>query len=118
VATVEACRAALLRLAGELDRLDPQVRAAHFPRRQVICRISDLGVAFTARLDPDGLHDLVLLDPAPERTHADVRATVASDQLVALADGTDSFASAWLHRRIQISAPVRDLLRLRPLLSR
>lgn len=43
--------------------------------------------------------------------------TVASDDLIALADGEDDFISAWLHGRIQVSAPMRDMLRLRSVLG-
>jgi hypothetical protein len=36
---------------------------------------------------------------------------------VALADGDDDFLQAWLRGRVQISAPVRDVLRLRALVG-
>jgi hypothetical protein len=46
---------------------------------------------------------------------ADVRITMTSDQLLALAAGDDDFLHAWLRGRVTVSASMRDLLRLRSL---
>jgi hypothetical protein len=37
--------------------------------------------------------------------------------LIALVNREDDFVSAWLHGRVQVSAPVRDMLRLRSVLG-
>ena len=54
---------------------------------------------------------------AAEPPSAEVKVTLASDDLIALADGKDDFISAWLHGRVHISAPMRDMLRMRSILG-
>jgi predicted lipid carrier protein YhbT len=118
VASAKQCRSALNRLAATLDTVDPETRARHLPERTVMCRVKDLDVVFTARLDEAGLHDIAqVARTAPTPPQADVRVSVVSDDLVALADGDDDFISAWLHGRVQVSAPMRDMLRLRSVLG-
>ena len=113
MASLKQCRAAVKNLARSLDGVHPELRAKHVPKRSVACHLSDLDVTFVARLDEDGLHDV---EESPEREpEVDVRLTMASDQLIALADGTDDFLPAWVRGRVQVSASVRDLLRLRSL---
>jgi hypothetical protein len=113
MASVEACRTALDDLSAMLAGVDPDVRARHVPERTVACRLSDLDHCFVGRIGPDGLADLAETpDPDPA---ADVRVTMTSDELVALARGDEDFLHGWLRGRIQVSASVRDLLRLRSL---
>jgi predicted lipid carrier protein YhbT len=119
MANADQCRAALDQLGRDLAAVDPELRSRHVPERSVACRIKDLPVTFTARIDPDGLHDLEAVstdDDAPPLA-ADVRISVRSDDLVALANGSDDVVAAWLHGRVQVSAPMRDILRLRSILS-
>lgn len=113
MATVEACRDAVDDLAAMLMGLDPQLRARYVPDRTVSCRLSDHNCWLVGRLDPDGVHDVECTTDAPPP--ADVRVTMTSDQLLALASGDDDFLSAWLRGRVQVSASMRDLLRLRSL---
>jgi predicted lipid carrier protein YhbT len=118
VASIKQCRSAIGRLAATVDTIDPELRAKHIPQRTVVCRVKDLGVVFTARLDEAGVHDIAQVPPMTAATpQADVRVTLVSDDLVALADGEDDFINAWLHGRVQISAGVRDMLRLRSVLG-
>jgi predicted lipid carrier protein YhbT len=118
VANAKQCRSALDRLAATLDSVDPLLRTKHVPRRTVMCRVKDLDISFTARLDEDGVHDICQVMPAtPAPPQADVRVSMDSDDLIALADGEDDFINAWLHGRVQVSAPVRDMLRLRSVLG-
>jgi predicted lipid carrier protein YhbT len=118
VASAKQCRSALSRLASTLDEIDPDLRSKHVPRRTVLCRVKDLDVCFTARVDEDGVHDLAQLKTGTTANpQADVRFALASDDLVALANGDDDFINAWLHGRVQVSAPMRDMLRLRSLLG-
>jgi hypothetical protein len=113
MATVEACRDALDQLAAMLVEVDPQLRARHVPARTASCRLVDHGCWFVGRLDEDGVHDVTIVEgDAPE---ADVRLAMTSDELIALANGEDDFLNAWLRGRVQISASMRDLLRLRSL---
>jgi predicted lipid carrier protein YhbT len=118
MASVKQCRSALDRLAKSLDTLEPEVRSKHLPQRTVACRVKDLDVLFTARVDEAGVHDIAQAaaddGAAPS---ADVRVALDSDDLIALVDREDDFISAWLHGRVQVSAPVRDMLRLRSFLG-
>ncbi|MDQ1704230.1 MAG: hypothetical protein QOF18_596 [Frankiaceae bacterium] len=113
MASVKQCRAAVDRLVAALGDVDPQLRARHVPKRTVACRVTDLGVTFVGRLDEDGVHDV---EQSPEDDpEVDVRLTLDSDQLLALAEGRDEFLPAWIRGRVQVSASMRDLLRLRTL---
>ena len=113
MADVEDCRKALDGLAAALADVDAELRARHVPARTVACRLADLDVVFVGRLDEDGVHDV---DESDElEPEVDVRLTMDSDELVALADGSDDFLHAWLRGRVQVSASMRDLLRLRSL---
>jgi predicted lipid carrier protein YhbT len=119
MASAKQCRSAVDQLCATLDAVDPEFRARHIPRRTVACRVKDLELVFTARLDEDGVHDVAEAassngSPAPQ---ADVRVTVDSDDLIALINREDDFINAWLHGRVQVSAPVRDMLRLRSVLG-
>ncbi|WP_242911199.1 SCP2 sterol-binding domain-containing protein [Actinomadura terrae] len=113
MATDEECRAALGRVAERLALVDAERLAEHVVERTISCRVPDLGLAYRTRLHPGGL-DAVTPDPAPR--DAQVRLTVASDDLVALADDELSPAKAWATGRLKIEASLLDLLRLRKLL--
>lgn len=113
MASVEECRSAVDGLIAALAAVEPELRARHVPRRTVACRLPDLDIAFVARLDEDGVHDIV--EANGTEPDVDVRLTMESNELVALAEGRDDFLHAWLRGRVQISAGVRDLLRLRTL---
>jgi predicted lipid carrier protein YhbT len=115
VATVKQCRAALDRLVTTVDGVDPALRAKHIPERTILCRVRDLDVVFTARLDPDGVHDLTQAPAGPDNPSQDVRLSLDSDDLIGLADGSEDFLTAWLRGRVHVSASVRDILRLRSL---
>lgn len=116
MASVQACRDALLRLGDQLASVEAPVRERHVPARSVSCRVTDLDVGFVGRVDADGLHELDEVG-VDDLDGCDVKTAVSSEVLVALADGRDSLISAWLHGRLQVSAPMRDLLRLRTLIG-
>jgi hypothetical protein len=118
MASVKDCERALRRLAATLAEVDPELRARHVPARRIACRIKDLDVVYAARLDEDGVHGLAATSPVGEvPAGTEVKVTVTSDDLMALANGDDDFLQAWLRGRVQISAPVRDMLRLRSLVG-
>jgi predicted lipid carrier protein YhbT len=112
MATVEQCRVAITDLTTKLASVEPQLRARHVPDRRLTCQVTDLDVVFACRLDQHGVHDLSEGEP---ETPADLRLTMDSDALLALASGDDDFLSAWLRGRVHVSASMRDLLRLRSL---
>ena len=113
MASVEECREAVDGLVATLAAVEPQLRAKHVPRRTLACVISDLDLVFVGRLDEHGCHDIA---ENPEGTvEVDVRITLESDELVSLSSGSDDFLHAWLRGRVQVSASMRDLLRLRTL---
>jgi hypothetical protein len=113
VASVEDCRKSLDGLAAALADVDAELRARHVPTRTVACRLADLDVTFVGRIDEHGAHGVEESDE--QEPEVDVRLTMDSDELVALADGSDDFLHAWLRGRVQVSASMRDLLRLRSL---
>ena len=110
MATVDACRAALERLADKLQTSDGNP-AGSFDRT-LSCRIPDLAVTFVGRLQDGRLHGITTVS-APR---AQIRLTADSDDLVALMAGELSFGQAWLGGKIKVDAGVRDLLKLRSML--
>lgn len=115
MASVEECRAALVRLVAQFDEIDEQDRAKHVVERTVSCRVSDLDVTFYGRLHHDGLDPFTEIPPVGGRG-PDVRLTIASDDLIALVDGKLDLARALFGGRVKIDASFGDLLRLRRLL--
>ncbi|QNS07042.1 SCP2 sterol-binding domain-containing protein [Streptomyces xanthii] len=115
MATIEECRAALERLSESMTRADGDVRAAAALDRSLSCRITDLDVTFSGRLQ-DGR--IVVLDtrPGPPAEKAQIRLAMSGDDLVAMVDGELNFAKAWASGRVRLEASFRDLLRLRTLL--
>jgi predicted lipid carrier protein YhbT len=109
VATVQECRQALDQLAARLEangskRIDLD--------RTLACRVTDLGVAFHARLAGGRLQDIADGDDP----RAKITLTTTSDDLVALVEGRLDFARAMGSRRLSIGASPFDLLKLRKLL--
>ncbi|MGP8302752.1 sterol-binding protein [Streptomyces inhibens] len=115
MATLDQCRAALDRLAQNLSSADGNVRSAAALDRSLSCRITDLDVTFLGRL-ADGTIQNVTSIPGPPPRKAEIRLSMAGDDLVALVDGRLNFAMAWGSGRVKLEAGLRDLLRLRTLL--
>ena len=112
MATLEECRQALERLADKLQDVDEDERNRHAFDRSLSCRVPDLDVTFTGRLE-DG-HIRAISTGDAER--AQIRLTADSDDLVAMTDGHLGFGQAWLSGKVKVEAGVRDLLRLRSML--
>jgi predicted lipid carrier protein YhbT len=113
MASIDDCEAALSRLGAALDDTDHHLKK-HANDRTVSCRVPDLGVTFCGELADGRLVDIRVEDrPEP----AQIRLTVASDDLVALVDGELPFAHAWATGRVKLDASLRDLLRLRSMLG-
>ncbi|MCX5047164.1 MULTISPECIES: SCP2 sterol-binding domain-containing protein [unclassified Streptomyces] len=115
MATIEECRAALEKLSDNMQQAEGDVRTAAALDRSVSCRITDLDVTFMGRLTGGRIvvHDTIQ-GPPPEK--AQIRLTMAGDDLVALVDGELNFAKAWGSGRVKLEAGLRDLLQLRKLL--
>jgi len=112
MATVEACRAALVRLAERMAANAAETRQKLDFDRTVACRVTDLGVAFHGRLK-DG-HIIGLADG--DDPTAKVKLTANSDDLVALLNGELPVASAWASGRVKLDASFLDLVKLRKLM--
>jgi hypothetical protein len=114
MATAEECRQALESLTGRLAELDPADREAHLVDRMISCKVSDLGITFLTHLGPDGAGPVTVANGSDGP--AQVRFTIKSDDLVALAEDPGSIGRAWLTGRLKVEANIFDLLRLRKLL--
>jgi SCP-2 sterol transfer family len=113
MATEEEARAALERIATRLTGVDPAELARHVVERTISCRVPDLGLIFLTRIHAGGLDDFTLVQSTDS---AQVRLTVNSDDLVALADDELAVAKAWATGRLKVEASIGDLLRLRRVL--
>jgi len=107
VASEAECEAALLTLVDALAALDPDVRRKYVVERTVSCRISDLGVTWSAHLTEDGF--VGISKDAPK---AQVRLSVGSDDLLSLVGGKLAVPTAVATGRIRVQASPFDLLRL------
>ncbi len=112
MATLPEVDRALRGLVDRLAEVDPELRRKHVLDRTVSCRVHDLDVVYTARIGDDGISALTT-EPAGA---AQVRLTVASDDLVALTQGRLAVPTAWATGRLQVEASLLDLLKLRTLL--
>lgn len=113
MANEEDCRQALDHIAGRLAEVDGARLAEHVVERTISCRIPDLGLAYRTRIHAGGLDPF---QPADDPRAAQVRLTVRSDDLVAMAHDELNPAKAWASGRLKIEASIFDLLRLRKLL--
>jgi len=112
VATVDECRTALRRLVERLDAHADEVREKINLDRTIVCRVTDLGVAFHGRLTGGRLVDLAEGDDPG----AKISLSTTSDDLVALVEGRLDIVRALASQRVSISANPLDLLKLRKLL--
>jgi hypothetical protein len=109
---MDECIKALGRILGDLAS-NP---AAAGLDRSLSCRITDLDEVVLGRLSGGAVRDLHVRPHDPAVPKADIRLTMASDDLVALTDGRLQFGPAWATGRVKLEAGLRDLLRLRKLL--
>lgn len=112
MATVEQVDEVLAELLGRLDRLDDATRALLPSHRTVEARVPDLDLVRYAEWR-SGV--LTVLDEPPAR-RADIRLSMRSDDLVALAAGELPFSRAYASNRLRLDASMTDLLRLRAVL--
>ncbi|MFD7551816.1 SCP2 sterol-binding domain-containing protein [Streptomyces sp. NPDC059578] len=115
MATIEECRAALDKLSDNLATTDGGARDVAALDRSLTCHIKDLDTTFVGRLGGGRIEVLDTVRGRPSQ-RAQIRLTMAGDDLVALVDGRLNFAKAWASGRIKLEAGLKDLLRLRTLL--
>ncbi|MET7481263.1 SCP2 sterol-binding domain-containing protein [Streptomyces sp. NPDC005648] len=115
MATIDECRAALEKLSDNMQQAEGDVRSAASLDRSVSCRITDLDVTFVGRMTGGRI---VVQDThqGPPKEKAQIRLTMAGDDLVALVNGELNFAKAWGAGRVRLEAGLRDLFQLRKLL--
>jgi predicted lipid carrier protein YhbT len=102
------CDEAFRGLADLLGALDPDVRKKYVIDRTVSCRVSDLGVTWSARVCDEGLLGLTTTDDSK----AQVRLTVGSNDLLALTQSRLTVGAAFATGKLRIQASPLDLLRL------
>jgi hypothetical protein len=112
MASRKQCEAALRTLAARLDELGRGGKPTRTPDRTLVCRIPDLGTAFSGELRDGSLRDI----SEGTRPGAQITFTLNSDDLVAVTEGRLSVAAAWVSGRLKVEASMRDLLRVRSLL--
>jgi hypothetical protein len=112
VATIDECLKALKGILGDIAAHP----AAAGLDRSLSCRLTDLHEVVLGRLNSGSVRDLTVVPEGPEVPKADIRLTMASDDLVALTEGELHFGTAWATGRLKLEAGLRDLLRLRKIL--
>ncbi|MEV1022755.1 SCP2 sterol-binding domain-containing protein [Streptomyces sp. NPDC050264] len=115
MATTEECRTALDKLSDNMAGASGDVRSAVALDRSLSCRITDLDVTFSGRLE-NGRITVLDTRPGPPAEKAQIRLSMTGDDLVAMVNGRLNFAKAWATGRVGLEASFRDLLRLRTLL--
>ncbi|MGW2376805.1 MULTISPECIES: alkyl sulfatase C-terminal domain-containing protein [Kitasatospora] len=115
MANAEECREALEQFSRNMAGSTGDARKAAALDRSLSCRITDLDLTFTGQLRDGRIQDVVKT-PGPPTEKAQIRLTMASDDLLALVGGELNFAAAWASGRVKLEAGFRDLLRLRNLL--
>ncbi|WP_159943741.1 MULTISPECIES: SCP2 sterol-binding domain-containing protein [unclassified Nocardiopsis] len=116
MSSIDACLAGIEKVNQRILDQPEEERRRHIRERSLSVVVPDLATAFDMRLTLDGLVDVAprpVDQPAPR---PQVRVTVDSDDLVALAEERMDAARALLGRRVRVDASVGDLLRLRRLL--
>lgn len=109
MATLEQCRESVQELGRQLAGL----QNAKKMNQSLNFTVTDLGVAFLAQLVQGTMTDGSEV-PAPG-PKARINLECSSDDLVALANGTLTFPSAYASLRLQVRAGLLDMLALRSL---
>ena len=112
MATMDECLKALKGILGDIAAHP----AAAGLDRSLSCRLTDLDEVVMGRLSAGSVRDLHVLPHGPEVPKADIRLTMASDDLIAMTDGRLHFGKAWASGKVKLEAGLRDILRLRKVL--
>jgi hypothetical protein len=114
MATEEATLKAMDLIATRLAKVDPDEFAKRVLDRTISCRVPDLGKTYYTRIHAGGLDPFSV--PNGDVKRAQIRLTVASDDVVALANDEISVMRAWTSGRLKIDASFTDLIQLRRIL--
>ncbi len=109
MATVPEVEAVLDELLSRFGQVDNGTRAVLPNRRTIEARCPDLDLVHYAEWR-DG--ELTVLDGPPPR-RPDIRVSIESDDLMAIAEGRMTFSRAYTANRVRLDASMTDLLRLR-----
>ena len=112
VATPAEVDRTLKKLVKRLDTADLDGASLPEQQRSIVVVITDLDLIYRAEYADGRINKLAKTKNAEG---GDVRISVSSDELVALADGKSSLPMALLFGRIRVDAHARDLLLLRQL---
>jgi hypothetical protein len=112
VATRAEVDRTLKTLMKRLDGADLDGASLPSESRSIVCVITDLEIVYRAEYANSRITKLREVKSAEG---GDVRISVASDELISLADGRSSLPMALLFGRIRVDAHARDLLLLRQL---
>jgi putative sterol carrier protein len=109
MATLDECLQTIADLARRLDEVDESRRKSDAPDRTLSLHLTDIDEDVHGRLHGGQLLDVeVGVDGA-----AQLKGSISSDDLIALAEGKLKIAEALLTGRLKVSASWRDLLELR-----
>ena len=103
----------LRKLVKQLDVADLDDADLPTDARTILCVITDLELEYRADYAKGKIRKLRLIEDG--KATADVKITLSSDELIALANGKSSLPMALLFGRIRVDANARDLLLLRQL---
>lgn len=112
MASVEDVEVVLQELLERLEDVDDTTRALLPSKRTIEARCPDLDLTRFALWERGRIKPLGELPT----TRPDIRISVRSDDLLAMASGDLTFSRAYTSSRIRLDASMSDLLRLRALL--
>ncbi|MEU1900476.1 SCP2 sterol-binding domain-containing protein [Nocardiopsis dassonvillei] len=116
MSSIDTCLAGIEKVNQRILAQSDEKRRKYIRERSLSVEVPDLETVFDMRLTLDGLVDITHRPADRPAPRAQVRITVASEDLVALAEDRLDVAKAVFGRRVRIDASVGDLLRVRKLL--
>ncbi len=112
MASVDEVEVVLQELLERLEDVDDSTRALLPSKRTIEARCPDLDLVRLALWERGRIRPI---DELP-RSRPDIRISVRSDDLLAMAAGELTFSRAYASSRVRLDASMSDLLRLRALL--
>ncbi|QUX30865.1 SCP2 sterol-binding domain-containing protein [Nocardiopsis akebiae] len=116
MSSIDTCLAGIEKVNQRILAQPDEKRRKYIRERSLSVEVPDLEAVFDMRLTLYGLVDVTHRTADRPAPRAQVRITVSSEDLVALAEDRLDVAKAVLGRRVRIDASVGDMLRVRKLL--